>query len=136
MNKKNLIIILVVVILAIVVFFPVRYLVNVRKYKKMVSEIVISDVDLSKIQDGVYGGSCDVIFIAADVSVSVEKNKIKDIKLIRHKNERGQRAEEIVNRVLNSQSLKVDTISGATNSSKVILKAIENALTTAPENNA
>lgn len=66
--------------------------------------------------------------VAADVSATVRNHKITDIKILRHKNERGQRAEVIPQRVLAAQSLKVDTVSGATNSSKVILKAIENAL--------
>ena len=65
---------------------------------------------------------------AAKVSVTVKDNKITDITLLNHKNERGKPAEVIPEKVLKAQSLQVDTISGATNSSKVILKAIENAL--------
>jgi len=37
-------------------------------------------------------------------------------------------AELITDMVIDSQSLKVDVVSGATYSSKIILKAIENAL--------
>ncbi|WP_367270567.1 FMN-binding protein [uncultured Clostridium sp.] len=60
--------------------------------------------------------------------MTVNNNKIEDIELLNHKNERGKPAEIIVNEVIKEQKITVDTVSGATNSSKVILKAIENAL--------
>ena len=53
--------------------------------------------------------------------------------LIHNKTERGQKAEQVTQEVISSQSLKVDIVSGATNSSKVILKAIENALESSAE---
>ncbi|MCX7922534.1 MAG: FMN-binding protein [Clostridia bacterium] len=105
-----------------------RYLYQTWKYKEIISEIAISNPNLSKVEDGVYKGSFDAILVAADVSVTVEGHKIKDIKIDKHVYDRGQKGETITNKVLSSQSLQVDTVSGATNSSKVILKAIENAL--------
>ncbi|AGK98046.1 FMN-binding protein [Clostridium pasteurianum] len=126
-NKK---IVLILVSLCIVagIFLGVNYLINLQKYKNAIKAISIGNVNLSKISDGTYSGSYDAYIIAADVSVAVNNHKITDIKLLRHKNERGQRAEVIPQRVLAAQSLAVDTVSGATNSSKVILKSIENAL--------
>lgn len=123
-------IVLILVSLCIVVggFLGTNYFINLQKYKNAIKAISISNVDLSKIPNGTYSGSCDALRIAADVSVTVSDHKITDIKLLRHKNERGQRAEVIPQRVLAAQSLEVDAVSGATNSSKVILKAIENAL--------
>jgi uncharacterized protein with FMN-binding domain len=106
-----------------------KYLISVQKYKKVVSELKIGSVDLSKVSDGKYTGSCDAVFVAAEVSVKVKDNKIEDIVLLSHKTERGKSAEVIKEEVLKAQSLQVDTITGATNSSKVILKSIENALT-------
>ena len=85
-------------------------------------------MDLSNISDGKYTGSCDAVYVGAEVSVTVKDHKITDITLLNHKNERGKPAEVIIENVIKAQSLQVDTISGATNSSKVILKAIENAL--------
>lgn len=110
------------------VIFCGRYLYQTWKYKKIVADIVIEEPDLSALADGVYHGSFDAILVAADVSVEVKDKKIKDIVINKHKTERGQKAEVITKEVLSAQSLKVDTISGATNSSKVILKAIDNAL--------
>ncbi|WP_265442817.1 FMN-binding protein [Acetivibrio straminisolvens] len=117
------------VVLVSALFFGGRYLYQTWKYKKIVSEIRISNPDLSTLKDGVYKGSFDAILVAADVTVTVEGSKIKSIKIEKHRNEKGKSAEAITDRVIAEQSIEVDTISGATNSSKVILKAIENALT-------
>lgn len=125
---KKIVLALVGLCIAAGIFWGVNYFINLKKYKDAVKAITISNVDLSKIPDGTYSGSYDAMRIAADVSVTVSNHKITDIKLLRHKNERGQKAEVIPQRVVASQSLKVDAVSGATNSSKVILKAIENAL--------
>ena len=105
-----------------------RYLYSIKQYKDMVNDIKIESVDLSKLKDGKYYGGCDVNVISAKVEVTVKNAKIENIKLLEHKNERGIKAEAITASVLSRQNLDVDTISGATNSSKVILKAIQNAL--------
>ncbi|WP_313562885.1 FMN-binding protein [Ruminiclostridium cellobioparum] len=47
---------------------------------------------------------------------------------------RGAKAEAIVDKIISEQSVTVDVISGATNSSKVILKAVENALESQKDN--
>ena len=105
-----------------------KYFIDLQQYKKAIMAISISNDDFSNVSDSTYKGTYDAMRIAADVSVTVSNHKITDIKLLRHKNERGQRAEVITQKVISAQSLKIDTVSGATNSSKVILKAIENAL--------
>ena len=105
-----------------------KYLITLQTYRKITSELKIGSVDLTKISDGKYTGSCDAVYVGAKVTVTVKDNKIEDIILLSHKNERGKPAEVIKDEVIKAQSLQVDTISGATNSSKVILKSIENAL--------
>ncbi|MBC2456687.1 FMN-binding protein [Clostridium beijerinckii] len=105
-----------------------KYLISVRNYQKTIKELTINNVDLSKIPDGKYIGSYDVNLISAKVSVTVKNHKIENIDLLEHKTDRGKPAEVIPDMVVKAQSLQVDTISGATNSSKTILKAIENAL--------
>lgn len=127
MMKKVLIITMSILIIACI-GFGIRYLVSVNMYKKEVKNISIKGVDLEKVKNGQYIGSCDVGYIKAVVKVEVKDNKIMAIKLIEHKNERGKKAEVILGKVIKAQSVKVDTITGATNSSKVILRAIENAL--------
>jgi len=123
-NIKKIVLIAVCIMVLILGFYGIKLL----NYKKKIREIKIENVELSTISDGKYTGSCDVSYIASEVSVTVKDHKITDISLLKHKNERGKPAEVIPGKVVDAQSLKVDTISGATNSSKVILKAIENAL--------
>jgi Uncharacterized protein conserved in bacteria len=108
--------------------FGLKYLNDVRVYKYKTSSLTISDIDLSKVKDGIHIGECDVKFVAAKTKVTISNGKITDIELLEHKNERGKSAESIIPKVISAQSLDIDVISGATNSSRVILKSIENAL--------
>lgn len=127
MLKKVIVGIICVCVVTGVIFCG-KYLYQTWKYKKIIADIVIEEPDLTVLADGVYQGSFNAILVAAEVSVEVEDNKITNITIDKHKNERGKKAEAITAEVVAAQSLKVDTISGATNSSKVILKAIDNAL--------
>lgn len=128
LNAKKILLSAVCIMVLAIGIIGGNYLISVQKYKTIIKELKISNVDLSKVHDGTYTGSCDAIEVAAKVSVTVKDHKIVDIILLKHKNEKGKPAEVIPGKVLKAQSLQVDTISGATNSSKVILKSIENAL--------
>lgn len=127
-NIKKLVIAVVCLVVLGGAAYGIKYLSEVKRYKDIIKGISVAKVDLSKVKDGDYTGKFDAIMIEAKVNVKVEDHRIADIKLVEHKNERGKRAEVIPQRVVKAQSLQVDTVSGATNSSKVILKAIENAL--------
>ncbi|OCL26916.1 hypothetical protein U472_05360 [Orenia metallireducens] len=91
-------------------------------------DIEINDINLGEIEDGQYIGEYTTTLVAAKVAVKVKDHKVVSIDILEHRNGRGQKAERIVDSVIRQQSLKLDVISGATGSSKVILKAIENAL--------
>ena len=127
-NVKKILIGAICVVVLAVAIYEGKYLISVQKYKQIVKDIKIDTVDLSKISDGKYPGSSDAIVIGAKVLVTVKNHKITNIVIIEHKTERGKPAEVIPARVIKTQSLQVDTIAGATNSSKVILNSIENAL--------
>ncbi|MBX4271676.1 FMN-binding protein [Clostridium estertheticum] len=128
LNLKKIILGAICVVVFTGAIFGVKYLISIQKYKEIIKEIKISSVDLSKVSNGTYTGSCDALAVAATVSVTVKDNKIVKITILKHKNERGKPAEIITGKVIKAQSLQVDTVTGATNSSKVILKSIENAL--------
>ena len=100
---------------------------TVMKYKKKIAATEIMPVNLQTIEDGVYEGFYDVYLINAKVSVEVKNHKIINLELVEHKYGRFS-GEPMIQRVLDEQSLKIDAITGATNSSKTILKAIEIAL--------
>lgn len=95
---------------------------------EQLSNMTIENVNLSSVEDGDYQGKYKVFPVSVEVKVSVANHKITDIIIEKHFNGQGKPAEAIVDQVIATQSLQVDAISGATYSSKVILKAIENAL--------
>lgn len=125
--KKVALAIITLTVLVGVIVFAV-YLKHVADYKRSVSEISIEEIHLSDIPNGVYIGECDVNFIYAKVEVTVDSGEITNIRILEHKNERGQAAEAVVDRIVSEQRIDVDAVSGATNSSTVLKKAVENAL--------
>jgi len=117
-----------ILLFLIALIFMVVYLKNVADYKKAVKETTFSGIDISNIPDGVYAGEYDVDFVYAKVEVTVQNGTVTNIDILEHKNGRGKPAEIITDRIIEEQKIDVDTISGATNSSIVIKKAVENAL--------
>ena len=90
--------------------------------------MTFSDIELDEIPDGNYFGSFSSFPVAAEVEVVVRDHEIVEVIILKHTHGRGSDAEVVPDRVVSSQSLKVDAVSGATFSSLVILKAIEDAL--------
>ena len=84
------------------------------------------------VPDGVYVGEYDVDFIYVKVEVTIEDGEIAGIDLLEHKNGRGEPAEIVTDRIIEEQKIDVDGVSGATNSSIVIKKAVESALRNKP----
>ncbi len=78
--------------------------------------------------DGTYEGSYSTFPIKVRVQVHVLEQRIQAISLLEHRNGQGGAAEAILKTLVEEQSLAVDTVSGATYSSIVILKAVEQAL--------
>lgn len=98
----------------------------------------ITDVDFKKLNDGTYIGEYEGgmnKWRTNEVEVTVSSGKVTDIKLLKHKENRPPEfTDKLYNRVIKSQSLQVDTISGATITSKAYLKSVENALLKAQKN--
>lgn len=106
-----------------------------REFSGMTKELraradaaVFTDLRLSEVPDGTYGGTCDWGVISVQTQVTVEDGNITAIDILKHSNGRGKPAEQITADVLAAQTLQVDVVSGATYSSKAILTAIQNAL--------
>jgi uncharacterized protein with FMN-binding domain len=93
-----------------------------------IKSLVIADVKPEAVKDGTYEGAQYDRPITAKVRVAVRGGKIDSIDILEHGHGPGRGAEAIVDRVIGSQSLRVDSVSGATLSSQVMLKAIERAL--------
>jgi uncharacterized protein with FMN-binding domain len=90
----------------------------------------ISDVDLGKLEDNTYYGDFTYNNFTYKVSVDIENNIIKDIKVLTNRrSEYTLKAEGVLERIIEKQTPNVDVISGATTTSKAFMKAVENALT-------
>ena len=83
--------------------------------------------------DGTYDGTYSTFPIKVRVQVHVVNKQMQAIELLEHRNGQGSAASAILDDVVAKQSLTVDTISGATYSSIVMLKAVEDALNKAGE---
>ncbi len=132
-SKKKIVFLPLCSILLVGLVWGIIYLKSVADYKQAVKETTFEEINISDIADGVYIGEYDVNFIYAKVEVTVQNGKITNINILEHRNERGKAAEAITNKIVDEQRIDVDAISGATNSSTVIKKAVENALKTDSE---
>ncbi|AOT70729.1 FMN-binding protein [Geosporobacter ferrireducens] len=128
-RSKKVLTIVLILTLGLSAAFYVGLQTKLKEFREEISKIEIQEIDLSKIADGIYQGEYYVNdLVGAVVNVTVKNNKIAAINFVEHKNGKGKKAERITDSVINGQSLQVDVISGATGSSTIILKAIENAL--------
>lgn len=91
--------------------------------------ILRGPVDQEKLIDGVYEGSYRAGPNKALVKVTVEGKKVVKIEIVKHRAWKGKKAESIIpGRIIESQSTKVDAVTGATNSSRVIMNAVQKAI--------
>lgn len=129
LSRKRILSFTAILLFLIGLIFTAIYLKSVADYKKAVRETTFTHLDISNIPDGVYVGEYDVDFVYAKVEVTVQNGAITNIDILEHKNGRGKSAEIVTGRIMEEQKIDVDAVSGATNSSTVIKKAVENALT-------
>lgn len=128
LSRKRILSFTAMFLFLIVLISTAAYLKSVADYKRAVKETTFSNLDISDVSDGVYVGEYDVDFIYAKVEVTVQNGVITNIDILEHKNGRGNSAEVVIDRIMKEQKIEVDAVSGATNSSTVIKKAVENAL--------
>ena len=95
-----------------------------------VRNMPINDIALSRVADGVYQGDFTYGKFTYMLEVVVRDHVIEDIQILANREESkyAKKAEVVVERVLQAQSLEVDAVSGATTTSKALLKAMERAL--------
>ncbi|MDO5789648.1 MAG: FMN-binding protein [Eggerthella sp.] len=87
-------------------------------------------MDIGTLNDGTYQGSARGYKSVITVSVTVQGGKIVSITIVSAGDDEPYfgNAKAVIDRVIGSQSMNVDTVSGATYSSTGILVAIKNAL--------
>lgn len=133
-KRKLLLVVAVTVIVGVI--YGGWSLLKTQSYQKKVAEIQLnprafSDIQLNENLFGTYTGEFDVDYVAAKAQVVIEKGQIKEVRLLEHKNDRGSEAERVVDEMNERKTTDVENITGATNSSKVIKKAVENAIDSA-----
>jgi len=98
---------------------------DLEKYRNM----EISTPDLSGIPDGNYEGFANYSGFEYGVVVSMENKRIKSISITQNRDSDYARfAEGVIPRIIDTQSPDVDGITGATTTSKCLMKATELAL--------
>lgn len=86
-------------------------------------------VQHERLVDGVYEGNYKGGPNSAVVKVTIQGQKIAAIEIVKHNALKGKKAEPIIpQRIIEQQSTVVDAVSGATNSSTVIMNAVQVAL--------
>jgi len=120
-------------IVAIVVIIGVTKWSSLMKEHQQAKNLPINMIEFSNLKDGTYIGEYEggmYKWRTNKVEVTVASGKVTGIKLIGSSDpgKENTKHNELYNRVIDAQSLQVDTISGATLTSKAYLKAIENAL--------
>jgi uncharacterized protein with FMN-binding domain len=94
--------------------------------------VAIKSIAFKCLHDGTYVGNYEggkFKWRANKVQVTVSSGRVTDVKVLEQSEKKSSEfTEELFDRVIQSQSLQVDTISGATLTSKAFLKGVENAL--------
>lgn len=123
-NKKKMMIIFCYIILLLFLAGKIVITSLVNGAEK----ISIVNPNLLNISDGNYIGEYSITPVYVKVEVTVKNHAFTNINILKHNNGLGSTAENITSDIVETQSLNVDTVSGATISSKCILKAVENAI--------
>ena len=97
---------------------------------RRVREVVLPELDFSRVDDGTYTGEAKYRDILYRVMVRVRDHRIVKLDVVDSEgDEYDQAALGVLERVIEAQSLQVDAVSEATRSSKLYLVATYRALT-------
>ncbi|MBP8865572.1 MAG: FMN-binding protein [Acetobacterium sp.] len=127
MKKAMIVILSILGVLIVVGAGGVFYITNGLEAGE---NLAINPVDLTAIEDGTYAGVYQAGRWSNEVAVSVADHQIANIAVVKTVTiDDPEMTSTIINNVIKNQSTTVDTVSGATVTSKAYLKSIENALT-------
>jgi uncharacterized protein with FMN-binding domain len=126
-SRRFKVIILVLGVLMVVLSGGMGYL---TQGLRQTEGLEINDVDLSTVADGAYTGEFIGGRWSNTVEVTVQDHTIVSIEMVKKQRfHLDGPVDEITSRIIEHQSLAVDVVSGATATSKAILKSVELALT-------
>lgn len=100
-----------------------------------IKKMVVRDIDLSKLSDGVYTGRFHKVRWTYDVEVTIKDHRITDIKMTNKapNDPKGEIVDKAIDQMIEKQSVKIDVVSGASVDTKAFQKAVEDALTGEPQ---
>lgn len=144
-NKKLKIWLILLIVAGVAVLGTMIALFADAPGRQELQSLTIGDIDFTRLRDGTYigeytgtnGSSRNTM-----VKVTISGSKITEITILKGALDSegnsvaltgGMTIDDLFQKVLESESLQVDTISGATLTSKAHLKALENALTRAQQ---
>ena len=93
------------------------------------AKIIGGPIIPNNLKDGVYDGKAKVGPVKVLARVTIQNQRVTNIRLLEHRNLKGKAAENIIlHRIIDGQSTRVDTVSGATVSSTAIMNAVDDAI--------
>lgn len=129
MKKRQMILLGVFLFFLFLIIGGILFFQSMEKGINDLIELEIEDIDLSLIEDGDYTGSYQQLPVSVEVIVTVVNHDISKIVITKHFNGQGTLAESIIDNIVSEDSINIDTVAGATVSSKCILLATKDALT-------
>jgi uncharacterized protein with FMN-binding domain len=120
------------VLLAVVAVFAVRFVKVQSRFVAVIEKTAKAGGAFGPLADGVRAASSSEGDISATVEMTVAAGRVKDLRLISGKNVDTSLAAQLFQEVITAQSSAVDAVSGATASSRVLLKAVAAAAAANP----
>ena len=94
-----------------------------------VRQMDIQNVDIKNVRDGEYMGSFSYSGYEYKVKTIIKDHRIEGIIVLQNKDTKhSKRAEGVIANIIRFQTPNVDAISGATTTSKALMKAVANSL--------
>jgi uncharacterized protein with FMN-binding domain len=115
---------------ALLVFKGIAFLIGAILLSSCAQTPIIGGaLDNAKLVDGVYEGRYKALLNMALVKVEIKDNAVVGIEIVEHWAWKGRESESVISeRIIRNQSTNVDAVSGATNSSRVIMNAVQKAI--------
>lgn len=114
---------------ALAVMAAVAGYLNLQTYRTL----AVSDISAAAVADGEHSGVADCGFVYR-VTVVTRERRIEAIRVVANRDAHYAKiAEAVLQRIVQRQNANVDTITGATTTSRCLMRAVDNALTGARE---
>ncbi len=128
MKKRSLLICIIILVLLLVLIGGV--MIRIQGMTRTIDHEFsqVRHVDTQQMPDGTYEGSFGDFLVSVHVSVQISGGSIDGIEITDQSSGPGYDAQEILERIIREQTPLVDTVSGATSSSKAIMTAVFRAL--------